>query len=125
MSEVEDDLKKALETIREYDARRANSAGEKAARAFQTKKRRLMIIAWACLAVLFVVFIPVLITFVLSRDSKVLIACATITLVLGQMEVLTKLGYWIVHTRLTLQKEMKELQLQIAELVARDKAAEG
>ena len=30
--------------------------------------------------------------------------------------ILMKLWYWVVHTRINLQKELKQLQLQIAEL---------
>ena len=121
MNEREEQLKKALETIMEYGGQRADSAADEAARTFQKQKRRLMIIAWVFLGVLSAAFIPVLFTFVLSRDTKVLIACATITLVLGQLEVLIKLWYWIVHARMSLQKDMKELQLQVAELVPQQK----
>jgi len=58
--------------------------------------------AWAAIAACNLVAIPAIVIFVLSGGTKVLIACAAVAIIAGQLEILAKLWYWVVHGRIVL-----------------------
>ena len=125
MNEFERELRDVLTGKQHFDSARSESLKEEVIRMFDRKRKTAMIIAWVMIALCNLVAIPAIVIFILSGSTKVLIACAAVAIIAGQMEILAKLWYWVVHGRLILQKEIKELQLQIANLSARHDAGEG
>ncbi len=116
MNEFDKELRKALRGEEGFDSAKSESLRQEVTRMYKKKRRRALILAWAAIAVCNFVAIPAIVVFVLSGTTKVLIACAAVAIIAGQVEILTKFWYWVVHGRLLLQEEIKELQLQIAEL---------
>jgi len=116
MNEFEKELRKALTGERHFDSARGESLREEVIRMYKKKRKRAMILAWAAIAACNLVAIPAIVIFVLSGGTKVLIACAAVAIIAGQMEILAKLWFWVIHGRIVLQEDIKELQLQIAEL---------
>ena len=50
-----------------------------------------------------------------STDTKGMLSWVIFFMIGFNSTILMKLWYWVVHTRINLQKDLKELQLQIAE----------
>ncbi len=116
MNEFEKQLREALTGEQRFDSARGESMRQEVTRMYKKKRKTAMIIAWVAIALCNLVAIPAIVIFVLSGSSKVLIACAAVAIIAGQLEILAKLWYWVVHGRIVLQEEIKELQLQIAQL---------
>ena len=51
-----------------------------------------------------------------AMNTRVLVIGAMILLLAGQFQMLVKLWYWQMNTKLNLMKELKELRLQLTEL---------
>ena len=73
-------------------------------------------LTWGCLIVFTVITIAAINVMVIAKNTKVLIVCGVVILGVGQLEVLMKLWYWIMNNKLKVLKEIKQLQVQIAEL---------
>ena len=91
--------------------------------------RTATVIAWAGVAIGVVLEIIGVIGVVLGVlgfwDTKLVILFAVVALSGGQWHLLAKLWYWVFNTKLSLRKDIKELQLQIAELSQKVSASEG
>jgi hypothetical protein len=70
----------------------------------------------AYLAVLTIMIIALLAWFISTTDLKQCILCAVVMLILFESTVLMKLWYWLMHGRLSLVRDIKLLQLAVAEL---------
>ena len=78
------------------------------------KYRRL---TWVCLIAFAIIGVATIeIMVVWGSNLRVLIIGGIVLLGVGQLEVLMKLWYWIMNNKLNVLKEIKQLQLQIAEL---------
>ena len=53
---------------------------------------------------------------VFGGSTKVLLACTLVFLGAGQLEVLAELWYWVFQSQMRIRKEVKELELRVAEL---------
>lgn len=51
-----------------------------------------------------------------AEDVRGMLGWAVLILIMYESTVLMKLWYWVVHTRISVQKDLKELQLQLAAL---------
>jgi len=48
-----------------------------------------------------------------------------VIIIMGQTQVLMKLWYWVMNTKINVLKEVKQLQLQVAEFVAKGQQREA
>ncbi len=120
---MDDDVKKAYHRIL-FDKTAPSDNPELAAREalqeeFARKRKWLVWITWgflwfefACIAFFFMLFAQ-------TSNTKTLIALGVLIIVSVEGTVLMKLWYWVVHTRLLLVREVKEMRLELAELSAR------
>ncbi len=125
MDEMEDELRRTLAGAGRFDAEKSQSVRKETLQMFDQKLKRYRWFTWACLAVYTVISICAIEVMIFASSTKVLIICAAIILAMGQLEVLMKLWYWIMNNKLTVLKEIKELQLQIVELKGESRASEN
>ena len=111
-----------------FDREAPGEAPDQAAREqlqaeFGRKRRRLMWIAWGFIAFEFAQMALLAAVYLSVSDTKLLIALAALIIMSFEGTVLMKLWYWVVHTRLLMVREVKELRLELAELAAQAKSA--
>ncbi|MCX5769160.1 MAG: hypothetical protein NTZ09_02625 [Candidatus Hydrogenedentes bacterium] len=95
------------------------AAREKLQEEFSRKHRLTMWIMWGFLAFEGAMMVALMLAFVIESNTKTLIALAALFIVSFEVTVLMKLWYWVVHTRLLLVREVKEMRLELADLAAR------
>ncbi len=100
------------------------AAREQLQKEFRGKRRRLMWIAWGFIAFELTQMALFATVYLLASNTKLLIALAALIIMAHEGSILMKIWYWVVHTRLLLVREVKELRLEVAELAARSKSAE-
>lgn len=88
---------------------------------FARKRKRITWILWAFLAFEFWQMAIFLTIYTQVSNAKLELALAVLFIISWEVTVLIKLWYWVVHTRLLLVREVKELRLEVAELAAREK----
>ncbi len=121
---MNDDIRNVYHRIL-FDKNAPGEAPDQAARdqlqeEFARKRRRLMWIARGFIAFEFAQMALFAMVYLQVSNTKVLIALAALIIMAFEGTVLMKLWYWVVHTRLLLVREVKELRLEVAELAARN-----
>lgn len=96
-----------------------DAAREKLHHEFSRKRNIAMWITWGFLAFEGAMMVALMLVFVLESNTKTLIALAALFIVSFEGTILVKLWYWVVHTRLLLVREVKEMRLELADLAAR------
>lgn len=120
MTEHENQWTKALAENGTFDADKAKRAGEMAVSKYTSGLKKTERIVWAYLTACAVVAVFSFDHLAFATSNKAMIAFGIAFLVAIETTILLKLWYWIVNTKLTLQKEIREWQLQGA---ASDSAA--
>jgi len=96
---------------------------------FQKKLKTARIITWVGIGIGGVLEVTGLVGLVLSmffaNTIRPMVLFGVIALSGGQFHLLAKLWYWIVNSKLNMLKEIKQLQLQIAELTGKEPPAEN
>lgn len=114
MSEREDQLGKTLHENGSYDAEKAKRAGETAVAQYASGLKKTERMLWIYLLVCVVIAVLAFDGFMFSADNKALLGCGIAFLVAVETTILMKLWYWIVNVKLTLQKEIRQGQVQAA-----------
>jgi hypothetical protein len=100
--------------------------------AFDSKIRRTRIITWisvaffglVCLSGIVMIVVSGLVQIIAGRSSIFLMFLGTTCVIIGSGgDTLAKLWYSQVHSRITILKELKKLQFQLADLASKDKKA--
>ncbi len=94
-------------------------ARERLQEEFAHKRRIAMGVAWGFIAFEAAQMVAFVWLFLMVSDTKILIALAALFIASFETTVLMKLWYWVVHTRLLLVREVKEMRLELAELAGR------
>ena len=116
MDEFEKNLRQALAGRGQYDAHKSDDVRKEALRMYDDKLRTYRWVTWGILAFETLVMIVLIGVFALMNDTKVLIALAALALASYETTILMKLWYWNMNVKMSTLKELKGLQLQIAEL---------
>ena len=95
-----------------------NQMKEQSTEHLNYKVRMMKYIAWMFLIIDMAGMSAIAVAFYSARDLKYVVMLAALFIICFESTVLIKLWYWVVHTRISLQREMKELQLQIAKALA-------
>lgn len=106
-----------------YDKSAPGDSPDSAARdqlqeTFARKRQITMWVTWGFLVFEGIQMVAFILAFIATSNTKVLIALAALFIVSFEVTVLMKLWYWVVHTRLVLVREVKEMRLELAELAA-------
>jgi hypothetical protein len=60
-----------------------------------------------------------------AGNTKEMLSWVIFFMISFNSTILMKLWFWVVHTRINLQKELKQLQLQIVELAGKEPPTEN
>ncbi|NIR07918.1 MAG: hypothetical protein GTN82_21050 [Candidatus Aminicenantes bacterium] len=128
MDEFEKTIRKALSDTNKFDAAKAQTSRKEAVRMFEDKLKKVYRYSRSYLIICVAVCGVTGACFGLSAglgSTWGMIASAVIFLSAGQSMVTIKLWYWIMNNKLNVLREMKQLQLQIAELAGKEPPAEN
>jgi len=119
MSEFDRELSEALRSNGRLEPERAGTLRKEAVRMFDRKLKIVKWVTWGGIAFFLSWQVAGLVLLIHAASTKLMILGALVAVFGGQGEVLAKLWYWTVNTKLSTSKRLKELQLQIAELSSR------
>jgi hypothetical protein len=120
MSDIENELKKALKVNGRFDANK-NAARRKEIeqmifQKFQTGMFKIKIVFWIFFVLSIGIMVGGYIGLRSASDTRAML-CWVIFFMIGfNSTILMKLWYWVADTKLNVLKEMKQLQLQVSEL---------
>jgi ABC-type sugar transport system permease subunit len=129
MIDFENKLKNALEKNGDFDSAKSETARKEIVQMFEDKLKRVKLWTWIFLLIDVVVITvgvsSLLINLLVTKSTNAIIVSAIIILIAHEGTVLIKLWYWILNTKYDVLKELKQLQLQIAEQTAQKPLAES
>jgi hypothetical protein len=129
MEEVEKTIRTTLSDTDKFDAAKAETLRKETVQMFRKKLKTALIIAWigVGIGVVFEVagWIGLVLSMFLGGSVKLVVFFGVIALSGGQFHLFTKLWYWVYHNEIKVRTEVKELQLQVAELAGKDTPAES
>lgn len=116
MDQFEKNLGQALGGRGQFDKAKSDDVRKEALKMYDDKLKLYRWITWGFLLFETVLIIIIIGAFTATNDTKWLIGLAAAALAAYESTILMKLWYWQMDTKLRVTKEVKELQLQIAEL---------
>ncbi len=119
MSEFDRELSEALRSNGRLEPERAETLRKEAVRMFDRKLTVVKYVTWGFIVFFAVVLLLGTRQLWVSKTPKAMFFGLVAVVLGGQGQVLIKLWYWTVNTKLNLLKELKQLQLQVAELSLR------
>jgi len=130
MDEFEARIGDALAETSKLDADKVDALKKEIVQMFEDKLKKVYRYArlWRMVCVLMMAVSAALFGVAASfgiRGIWGMVAASVFYLVVGQLVVTVKLWYWIMNNKLSVLKEIKELQLQIAEMVNQKPSAES
>lgn len=127
MDEFENTIRKILGDTNKYDAAKAETLRKETVQMFEDKLKKVYRYSRLYLIICVAVDSVAGACFGLSAglgSTWGMIASAVIFVGVGQSMVTIKLWYWIMNNKLNVLREMKQLQLQIAELAGKEPSDE-
>ena len=128
MDEFEKTIRTTLSDTDKFDAAKAETLRKETVQMFEDKLKKVYRYAWLCLIICVAAGGVAGACFGVSASlgsTWGMIASAVIFLGAGQSMVTIKLWYWIMNNKIGVLKEIKQLQLQIAELAGKNPSAEN
>jgi cation transport ATPase len=124
MDELEKTIRTTLSDTNKFDAAKAETLRKETVQMFDKKLKKAIIIAWVGIGigVVFEVagWIGLVLSMFLGGSVKLVVFFGVIALSGGQFHLFTKLWYWVYHNEIKVRTEVKELQLQVAELAGKE-----
>jgi len=124
MDELEKTIRTTLSDTNKFDAAKAETLRKETVQMFDKKLKKAIIIAWVGIGigVVFEVagWIGLVLSMFLGGSVKLVVFFGVIALSGGQFHLFTKLWYWVYHNEIKVRTEVKELQLQVAELTGKE-----
>ena len=111
MSGPDNSLKKALAENGSFDPEKAEDLRKKAVGTFEAKMRKVerYLFAYMCICCWLVVF--AFFHFIQSSTTKAMLFYGLLILIFFETTILIKLSYWIMNNKISVLKEIKQLQL--------------
>ena len=91
---------------------------------FESDMSKVKIVFWIFLVVSAAMMVGGLIFLTHEKGTRGMLFAAVIALIGYNSTILMKLWYWVVSTKLDILKELKQLQLQVAELAGKEPPVE-
>lgn len=127
MAELEKTIRTTLGDTNKFDTAKAETLRKETVQMFDKKLKKAIIIAWVGIGigVVFEVtgWIGLVLSMFLGGSVKLVVFFGVIALSGGQFHLFTKLWYWVYHNEIKVRTEVKELQLQVAELAGKEPPA--
>ncbi len=102
-----------------YDQGRESALRDMLVSSFRGQMKAVTFITWGCMLVFAAGAVLAVVGFALAQEVREMILCATAFLASFGMIVVVKLWYWMLANRNAVQRELKRLELRIAELAER------
>jgi hypothetical protein len=116
MINFENELKEVLEKNGKFDAAKGETLRKEIVQMWCDKNlRRAKIVFWVYFLLSIGMMAGGYIGLRFTTDTKGMLSWVLFFMIGFNSTILMKLWYWVVDTRINLQKELKQLQLQIAE----------
>src|SRR3989304_6927561 len=124
MNDLEKELKKVLGQNGNFNASKNETLRKEIVQMWADKNLlRARIVFWIFFLLSIGMMIGGYIGLRSATNTKEMLSWVIFFMIGFNSTILMKLWYWVVHTRINLQKELKQLQLQIAEFGGADKQA--
>jgi ABC-type sugar transport system permease subunit len=119
MINFEKELKEVLEKNGDFDVVKSETLRKGIVQMFEDKLKKVKLWTWAFLLIDVVIIAvgvsSLLVNLLITKNTNAVIVSAIVVLVAHEGTVLIKLWYWILNSKYEVLKELKQLQLQIAE----------
>ena len=129
MDELERTIQATLNQTGKFDAGKAETLRKEIVQMFEGKLKNVKLVTWAFLVTDMVIIAAgisgLLGNLLITKNTNAMILSAVVVLIGYESTVLIKLWYWVLNTKYGVLKEMKQLQLQIAELTGKKPPAEN
>lgn len=116
---MNDDLKHSMIAHAQTGSEAARLLAEhirrEASERYRDRLRTTKIVTWAFMAIDIVGMVIAANLWLRTSEVRYMVGAAALFLVFFEGSSLIKLWYWVVHTRVTVQEELKELQLQLSQ----------
>ena len=119
MEEWEYELRNVLSGVAAPADGRIESLRKEIVEAFARKERKIRYILYAYMAALLAGFIFFTHQYWQAGDLKAALWNGILAIIMIEGTILIKLWYWIINTRIATARDIKQLQLQVAELAGR------
>lgn len=121
MFDFEKELKEVLEKNGDFDIARSETLRKEITQMWYDKSlRRTKIVFWITFILCLGMMAGGYIGLRSSTNTREMLSWVIFFIIGFNSTILMKLWYWVVHTRINLQKDLKELQLQIAGLAGKE-----
>ena len=124
MDKLEKELTELLENESGFDISMDESTRKEMAQMishkFESDMSKVKIVFWIFLVVSVAMMVGGLIFLTHEKGTRGMLFAAVIALIGYNSTILMKLWYWVVSTKLDILKELKQLQLQVAELAGKE-----
>lgn len=129
MDKLEKQLKQVLGTNGLFDADKSKTLRKEMEQMifqkFEGDMSRVKVVFWIFLVISAAMMVGGMLFIHYEKGTRGMIFAAVITLIGYNSTILMKLWYWVVSTKLNILKEIKQLQLQIAELAGKKQPSEN
>jgi hypothetical protein len=126
MDNLEKDLKKLLEDKGSFDVQKSEKLRKEIVQMWYDKNlRRAKLVFWICFLLCLGMMAAGYIGLRSATDTRGMFLWMIFFIIGFNSTILMKLWYWVVDTKLNVLKEIKELQLQIAESAGKSSPAEN
>jgi len=120
MNQTDNDIREVLsgaDRAELHDAQQEMTLREMVASTFRGRQRWMAVVAWLDMLVFTGVSVLAALMFFRSETTRDFIMWATVFLTCASIIVLVKMWYWMAMNRNAVQREVKRLELRLADLV--------
>jgi len=126
MDKLEKQLKKVLEKNGVFDVTKSETLRKELIQMWCDKNlQRTKLVFWIFLLLSLGMMVSGYIGLRSAGNTRGMISWAIFLMIGFNSTILMKLWYWVVDAKLNIQKEVKQLQLQIAELTGKEQPSEN
>jgi len=129
MNEFEKTIQVTLSQTDKFDAGKAETLRKEMVQMFEGKLKKVKLWTWAFLLIDGIIIAggisSLLVNLLITKNTNAMIISAVVVLIAHEGTVLIKLWYWVLNTKYGVLKELKQLQLQIAELTGKNPSSEN
>jgi ABC-type sugar transport system permease subunit len=129
MDELEKTIQVTLSQTGKFDSGKAETLRKEIVQMFEDKLKKVKLLTWAFLLIDVIIIAGgisgLLVNLLVTKNTNAMIISAVVVLIAHEGTVLIKLWYWVLNTKYGVLKELKQLQLQIAELKGKTPPAEN
>ena len=122
MDNFDKELGSAFEDAGHFNADKNGALRNQLIRTFDDKLKMVRFITWIFVIFFVGLFLWGLWMVILGQSNKLMFVGLALIIIASGGDTLIKLWYWQVHSRITITKELKKIEFQIADLSSREHA---